>query len=369
MNTESHNRREFLKKASTAAIAAPFAGSFILSARAADSERKLGFALAGLGSLSTNQIAPALQKTKNCRLAGIITGTPAKAERWKTRYNIPDRNIYSYDTMERLADNPDIDVVYVVTPNALHGEHTIKAAKAGKHVLCEKPMEVSSEKCQEMIDACKKAGRQLAIGYRCQFEPHHVECIRLAREKVFGELKLIEAAFGFSIGNPNQWRLNRALAGGGAMMDVGVYALQAARYLAGEEPSLVSALETKTDPVKFKDVKESLVWTLKFPGGVVANCSTTYRFNGLNKFNVLAERGSFGLDPAYGYGGIRGRRSDGKELSFPATDHFAAQMDDFARCILNNEPTKVPGEEGLRDAKVITAIYESARTGKTVKLD
>ena len=157
-----------------------------------------------LGNLSTHQIAPALQKTKYCRLAGIVTGHPAKAERWKAQYDIPDKNIYNYDTMEKMADNPDIDVVYVVTPNALHAEHSIKAAKAGKHVLCEKPMEVSVEKCQQMIDACKQAGRQLAIGYRLHFEPNNLECVRLAREKIFGDVKIIEAAFGFpSATRPN----------------------------------------------------------------------------------------------------------------------------------------------------------------------
>jgi predicted dehydrogenase len=218
-----------------------------------------------------------------------------------------------------------------------------------------------------MIAACRKAGRQLGIAYRCQFEPHHLECIRLAREKVFGDLRLIEAGFGFGIGDPTQWRLNRALAGGGPVMDVGIYALQATRYLTGEEPVLVSAQETKTDPVKFKDVEESVVWTAKFPGGAVANCSTTYRFRGLNKFNVLAERGSFGLEPAFNYAGNRGRRSDGQEISFPAVDQFAVEMDDFARCILENKPTKVPGEEGLRDVKILMAIYESIRTGKSVK--
>src|SRR5262245_699626 len=138
-----HTRREFIRTSAIAAATVPLSGALTSTVRAAEPDRKIGFALCGLGSLSTNQIAPALQKTKNCRLAGIITGTPAKAEQWKARYNIPDKNIYNYDTMSRLADNPDIDVVYVVTPNALHADHTIKAAKAGKHVLCEKPMEVS----------------------------------------------------------------------------------------------------------------------------------------------------------------------------------------------------------------------------------
>ena len=337
-------------------------------ARAADPDKKLGFALCGLGSLSTNQIAPALQKTRSCRLAGIITGTPAKAEKWKAQYKIPDKNIYNYETMHRLSENPDIDVVYVVTPNALHAEHTLKAAKAGKHVLSEKPMEVSVQKCQQMIDACKEAGRKLAVGYRCQFEPHHLECMRLAREKVFGDIKIIEAGFGFRIGDPTQWRLKQGLAGGGALMDVGIYALQATRYLTGEEPITVSAMETKTDPVKFKDVDESIVWQLKFPRGIIAYCSTTYLVNGINRYTAYAEKGWFGLDPAYSYGGIRGRRSDGKEIAPEEIDQFAAEMDNFAQCILTNTTSKVSGEEGLRDVRILMAVYESIKTGQPVKL-
>lgn len=368
MNTPLQSRRHFIKTGALAAASAPWIACLATAARAADSDRKLGFALCGLGSLSTNQIAPALKLTKNCRLAGIITGHPAKAEKWKAQYDIPDKNIYNYDTMEQMGDNPDIDVVYVVTPNALHAEHTIKAAKAGKHVLSEKPMEVSVEKCQQMIDACKAANRLLAVGYRSRFDPHTIECIRLAREKVFGDLKMIQAGFGFRIGDPTQWRLKRALAGGGALMDVGIYALQAARYLSGEEPVLVSAIETKTDPVKFKEVDESITWQLKFPSGVIANCSTTYIFNGIDYYTAFADKGCFGLSPAYNYEGNHGMRSDGQEISFPQIDQFAAEMDDFARCIRENQPSKVSGEEGLRDIRITSAIYESIQTGSAVKL-
>jgi predicted dehydrogenase len=360
-------RRAFLSRAATVALTAPFITSLGASARAAE-PKKLGFALAGLGNLSTNQIAPALQKTKHCRLAGIITGTPAKAATWKEKYGIPEKSIYGYDTMDRLADDPDIDVVYVVTPNALHAEHTIRAAKAGKHVLCEKPMEVSAKKAEEMIAACQAANRKLAIGYRCQFEPHHLECIRLAREKVFGDIRVIEAGFGFRIGDPTQWRLKRALAGGGALMDVGIYALQACRYLAGGEPTEISAYETKTDPVKFREVDESITWMMKFPGGVIAYCSTTYIVSGINRFTAYAERGWFGLDPAYSYNGLKGRRSDQQPLAFDQIDHFAAEMDDFARCVLENRPSKVSGEEGLRDLKALEAIYRSIAEGRSIKL-
>jgi predicted dehydrogenase len=321
-----------------------------------------------LGGLSAGLLAPALQKTKYCRLAGIITGTPAKAVAWKAKYNIPDKNIYNYQTMANLADNPDIDVVYVVTPNALHAESAIKAAKAGKHVLCEKPMEVSVEKCQQMIDASKAAKRLLAVGYRNRFEPHTIECIRLAREKVFGPVKSIEAGFGITIGNPDQWRLKHDLSGGGALMDVGIYALQTTRYISGQEPVEVSARESKTDPVKFKEVDETMVFHLNFPDGVTASCQTTFAFPGWNSYTVQAGNGSFGLAPAYGYGGVRGRRSDGQPLAFPEVDQFGAEMDDFSQCILNNKPTIVPGEEGLRDVKVMMAIYQAAKTGQPVKL-
>jgi len=368
MKASLATRRDFLKTAAYAAASLPFIGGFASCARAAEPGRKLGFALAGLGSLSTYQIAPALQKTNYCRLAGIVTGSPAKAGQWKAQYGIPDKNIYSYDTMEKMADNPDIDVVYVVTPNALHAEHTIKAAKAGKHVLCEKPMETSVEKCRQMIDACQQAGRQLAIGYRLHFEPNNLECVRLAREKVFGSVKLIEADFGFRIGDPNQWRLNRALAGGGPLMDVGIYALQATRYLSGEEPVCVSAVTTVTDPAKFKEVEEAISWQMKFPGGALANCNSSYNLTRLDRYKVFADDGWFELAPAYLYDGIRGRRSDGKSIHLGDLDQFAAEMDDFAQCILNNQPTKVPGQEGLRDVKIMMAIYEAAKTGKTVTL-
>jgi predicted dehydrogenase len=357
-------RRKFIHQVGAAAIAAPLATS--LTAHAQEG-KKLGFALVGLGSLSTNQIAPALQKTKHCRLAAIVTGTPSKEKIWAEKYNIPTKNIYNYQTFDRIADNPDVDVVYVVLPNAMHGEYTIRAAKAGKHVLCEKPMEVSVKKCEQMIEACRNAKRQLAIGYRCRFVPHHLEVIRLAREKVFGAVRLIEASFGFRIGDPKQWRLRHELAGGGALMDVGIYALQGARYIAGEEPVEVFATETKTDKVKFKEVDESIFWSLRFPSGLMANCGTTYLVNGMNRLFAAAENGWFELDPAYSYGGLKGRTSKG-EMEIAQVDHFATEMDDFASCILNNKPTRVPGEEGLRDVKIMAAIYESIRRRRAVKL-
>jgi predicted dehydrogenase len=363
MNASS--RRTFIARAAALASAASVVAG---GARGAESGRKLGFALCGLGNLSTNQLAPALQKTAHCRLTGLISGSPAKLSKWRAQYGVPERSTYTYDTMEKLADNPDIDVVYVVTPNALHAEHTVRAAQAGKHVFCEKPMEISVERCQRMIDACAAAKRQLGVAYRCQFEPHHLECMRIARDKEFGDVRIIEASFGFAIGDPTQWRLRRALSGGGALMDVGIYALQATRYLTGEEPVQVSATETKTDPVKFAEVDESIVWQAKFPSGVLASCSTTYHASGLGRVRASAQRGWFELSPAFNYSGVRGRRSDGKEINFGDADQFAAEMDVFAQSLLNHKPFRTPGEEGLRDVRIMMAIYESVRTGRIVSL-
>ena len=364
-------RRQFVHAGAaitTIAAAAPFISTRATRARAESSRKKLGWAICGLGKLSAEQIAPALLKTERCRLTGLITDSPDKAARWKAQYGIPDRNVYTYDTMERMADNPDIDVVYIVTPNALHLPHTLAAAKAGKHVYCEKPMEISIERCDLMLAACKAANRLLGIAYRLQFEPNNLECVRIAREKELGAVKIVEAGFCISVGDPKQWRLKRALAGGGALMDVGVYAVQAMRYLTGEEPILISAIESKTDAVKFAEVDESVVWQAKFPGGALAYCSASYNAHGIARFRAQAERGWFELDPAFYYGGIHGRRSDGKEIKLPGGDQFAVEMDDFARCIQERKLSKVSGEEGLRDVKVMLAIYEAIRSGAAVKL-
>ena len=356
-------RRQFLQ--SSAAFSATAFG--VHSSLGAGAKSTVNFALVGLGNLSTNQLAPALQKTKVAKLAGIVTGTPAKEETWATKYGIERRNIYNYDNFDKLADNDSIEVIYIVLPNGMHKEFTIRAARAGKHVLCEKPMANSSQDCKEMIQACEEHDRRLAIGYRCQFEPHHRECINLVQSGKLGALKVIEAGFGFKIGDPNQWRLKSDLAGGGALMDVGIYALQACRYLSGEEPTAITAQETKTDPVKFAEVDETITWTMAMPGGVNCYCSTSYAFGGINRFNAYGDAGWLGLDPAYSYRGISGRSKDGP-IEFDEIDQFAAEMDDFARCILEDRETRVPGQEGLRDLLAIEAIYRSIRSGQRITL-
>lgn len=328
--------------------------------------KKLGVALVGLGYYSQYLLAPALQQTAHCYLAGIVTGTPSKAEAWKKQYNLPDKNIYDYKNFDHIADNKDIDIIYVVLPNSMHHEYVLRAAQAGKHVICEKPMATSVKEAQEMIAACKKANVKLSIGYRLHFEPFTQEAMRVGQQKVFGKVKFVESSDGFKIGDPKQWRLNKTLAGGGSMMDIGIYAIQGARYSTGEEPIAVTAQEFKTDKVKFKDVDETIFFQLEFPSGAVSNSVSSYA-SGTERLYISAENGWLELRPAFGYGPLAGRTHEG-ELKLPIVNHQAMQMDDFAKCVKENRESRVNGEEGLKDMKVIEAIYRAVATGKKIRI-
>jgi predicted dehydrogenase len=361
----SISRREFIQKVGAGAALSTLPSVAAIS-KPIFQEKKLGVALVGMGYYAENKLATALQETRNCYPAGIVTGTPAKAERLKAKYKLQDKNIYNYGNFDRIVDNKDIDIVYVVLPNSMHAEYVIRAAKAGKHVITEKPMAVSVKECQQMIDACKKAGVKLSVGYRLHFEPFTQEAMRIGQQKVFGKVKLVESSDGFKIGDPTQWRLKKSLAGGGALMDVGVYAIQAARYSTGEEPISVTAQEFKTDPVKFKEVDETIFWQMEFPSGAVSNSATTYA-SSTERLFISAENGWVELRPAYGYGPLAGRTSKG-ELNIPQTNHQALQMEDFARCILENKESSVSGEEGLKDMKVVEAIYRAIASGKKEKI-
>lgn len=331
-------------------------------------EKKLGIALVGLGSYAGGQLAPALQETKHCYLAGIVTGTPAKEKIWADKYNIPQKNIYNYQNFDSIADNPDIDIVYVVLPVFLHKEYTIRAAKAGKHVICEKPMALSVAECDEMINACKQANRLLSIGYRLHFEPFNKEMMRLGQQKVYGPVTAIHSSNGFVYGGTDNsaWRLKKKLAGGGPLMDMGVYVVQGARYVTGEEPLWVKARQEKTRPEFFNEVEETVYWQMAFPGGCIADCKTSYNENA-SILHADAPKGWFELSPAYGYGGLAGKTSQGP-MPFPHITQQAAQMDGFAMAVRTNTPSIVPGEEGRKDMKVVAAIYRSLDSGQQEKV-
>ncbi|MBW3544507.1 MAG: Gfo/Idh/MocA family oxidoreductase [Bacteroidetes bacterium] len=330
--------------------------------------KKLGIALVGLGSYSRGQLAPALQETQNCRLTGIVTGTPEKAKEWKQQYNIADKNIYDYESFDQIRDNPDIDIIYIVLPTGMHAEYTIRAAQTGKHVICEKPMATSVADCQRMIDACRENGVKLSIGYRLHFEPYNQRVMELGQQEVYGPVKRIETANSFVMGgSPDSWRLDKELGGGGPLMDMGVYCVQGACYTMGQTPVAVTAkFGEVTRPEYFREVEQSISWQMEFAGGAVADCSSSYN-ESVSRLYTQAERGWWKLEPAYGYGGIRGKTSEGK-MKYPEVNQQALQMDDFAACIQEGRETPVPGEMGMRDVRILMAVYEAARTGKSVRI-
>jgi predicted dehydrogenase len=285
------------------------------------------------------------------------------------KYDIPKANVYDYKTFDRIIDNKDIDVVYVVLPNSMHREFVVRAAQAGKHVICEKPMAITPSDCQAMIDACKKADRQLAVGYRLHYEPFTKEVMRLGQQKVFGAVKFVEASDAFRIGDPTQWRMKKAMSGGGALMDVGIYAIQGARYVTGEEPVSVTAqFSPKTDPQKFKDVEETMFWQFQFPSGAVSNSTTSYTA-GVERLYASCQDGWFELSPAFGYGPLKGRTSKGP-IDMPVVNHQATHMDAVCKDLLDGKklPDHITGEEGLRDVKLLQAIYRAAETGRKIDL-
>jgi predicted dehydrogenase len=326
---------------------------------------KLGVALVGLGKYSEGQLAPALQETAHCYLAGIITGSEDKKQQWKSKYNLPDSACYTYASFDTIKDNQNIDIVYVVLPNAMHAEYVVRAAQAGKHVICEKPMAVTAEECDRMIAACKDAGKMLSVGYRLHFEPHNQEAMRLGQQKVYGKINLIEADHGLN--EVEGWRLNKALAGGGPLMDVGIYCVQAVRYVTGMEPVAVTAQEGfKHDHEKFSTVEESIDWQMEMQDGTIAKCTSSYAEK-TNRLRVEAENGWFELLPAYPYSGVNGKTSEGN-MNFPSVYQQALQMDDFALCIKEGRPTSVSGEEGRQDVKILQAIYKAMLTGERVMI-
>ena len=329
----------------------------------------LRVAILGLGSYGS-RVADAMQACTKAKLVGLISGTPSKIPVWQAKYNVPTKNCYNYENFDQIKNNPDIDAVYVITPNATHKDFVIRAAKAGKQVISEKPMALNAAEAREMIDACKAAGVHLLVGYRMHFEPKTLEVIRMRNAGELGKIRFFQGLSGFNSGDPHQWRRNPKLSGGGSLMDIGIYSVNGARYMVGEEPSWVTAQETKTDPVRFvPGIDETIQFQLGFPSGAVASCLSTYNMDNLDRFFLDGTAGYAELLPATGYGPTKGRTNKG-ELTQPDTVHQTVQMDEMSGILLQGHKPVVPvdGEEALRDALIIDAIYKAARTGQKVLL-
>ncbi len=367
-------RRGFIHGAAASVLATAAASPWASAqtSPAAAEGKKIGYALVGLGNLAIRQILPALKETKLSKCTALVSGDPNKAKKLAGEFGVDSKAIYNYENYDSIKDNPDVDVVYICLPNGMHAEYTVRGAQAGKHVLCEKPMANTAAECKQMIDACKAADKKLMIAYRLRYEPMNTAAIQMTRDKVMGQPRLItaEAAFNLDVSGPDlPWRLNKKLAGGGALLDIGIYALNATRYLTGEEPVEVNAIgHTPPNDRRFVDVEDMIAWQLKFPSGVLANCSTSYSSGG-NRFRVVGVDGFIEMEPFLSYGGLQLRKhvkGKSEPVQREQVNHFAAEFDHMSECVMQDKQPLTPGEEGLADLKVIEAIYEAVRSGKTV---
>lgn len=353
------SRRDFIRKAGSVMTGASMISAmgfpFILSS---PGKEKLGVALVGLGSYATGQLAPALRETAHCELRGIVTGSPSKIPRWQRRYDIPDANVYNYETMPDIAGNDDIDVVYIVLPPALHARYAIMGAEAGKHVWCEKPMAMNVEECRRMIEAADRNKVQLTVGYRMQHEPNTQTIIRYGREEVYGAVREVNTGAGYDgRHDADSWRRDADM-GGGALYDMGVYPINAARYSTGMEPVAVRGRQWSERGI-YDEVDEFTEFELKFPDGVIARGETSFG-KSMNYLEVNCTDGWYKLQPFQSYTGVRGRTSDGTKLEPCGCNQQALQMDDDALAIKKNKKPLAPGVDGLRDIRIVRAIMESS---------
>lgn len=333
-------------------------------------DKKVGFAIVGLGELALGQILPAFKNSQHCRPVALVSGHPDKAKAVAPFYGVDPGSIYNYDNFDKIADNSEINVVYVVLPNSMHAEYTVRALKAGKHVLCEKPMATSVSECEQMIAAARAADRKLMIAYRLRYEPFNQTIIEISRKQEYGPIRSIEASNMQDVQAPNI-RLSKKL-GGGPLGDVGIYCINAFRYITGEEPFEVSGIahQPSEDP-RFAEVPATVNFLLKFPSGVIAHGGCGFNSATSRNYRVFAKDAWYGLDPAFDYTGLRmkvGTQKGVEEIKLPQVDQFAAEMDHLAECIANNKPVRTPGEEGLADMKVIAKIEESIAKGAAVKV-
>ncbi len=358
------------------AIGMPFPGVQLpASPQPAPSEGSVGFAVMGLGGYGLGRVMPALARAERCHVAAVVSGNPEKAARAAAAYGLPDDAIYSYDNFDAIADDDRVEAVYIVLPSGLHADWTEKSFAAGKHVLCEKPMALTSAECERMIAAGQQAGKQLMIAYRCHFEPYNLRAMELMREGAVGAIRDIETFQQYRMGPTSpaeNWRVVRSLAGGGPLEDYGIYGLQAALYLSGEMPSSLRAetVQPANDP-RFSEIFASVRTEMQFPSGATARLFTSYDTNpGRNRVAVAGADGLLEMEPATGYGGqhMTLTRGDASETLAPGDPgvQFHLQCDHLAEVIRDGKELIVPGEMGLRDVRLMEAIYRSAAAGETV---
>jgi len=337
--------------------------------------RRVGYAVVGLGKLTLDELLGAFAASRRSRIAALVSGDRAKAERVADRIGLDHRHLYDYAGFDRIGDDPTVDAVFVVLPNGLHAEYTVRAFRAGKHVLCEKPMANTPEECEAMIRAGRDAGRRLMIAYRQRFEPHGLAARGLIEAGRLGRVRLVTSDHHRHLDprDPSdQWRTDRMLAGGGSLVDIGLYSLQAARMMTGEEPVGVSAaISSDRDDPRFRAVEDMVQFSLRFPSGALAHLSSSYTGSRLKRIEVLGTEATATLDPGTEYRGNRlrlRREQEVTELPASGQEQFSAEIDHMSECILGDRAPRTPGEEGLRDVRLMRAIYAAAEAGRWLTL-
>jgi glucose-fructose oxidoreductase len=327
----------------------------------------VGFALVGLGKLSLGQLVPAFRNCRRAQLTGLVSGHADKANRIASEQNVPAKSVYSYADFDRIAADPRIEVVYIVLPNFLHAEYTIRALKAGKHVLCEKPMASNVADAEAMVAAARAANRKLMIAYRCQYEPLNLSGMRLVRRGALGKTRLVVTNMGrpSDLNDPSDaWRLDMKKSGGGALADMGIYGINAARYLLGEEPVEVRAhAQTDRRDPRFQTVEDLITWEFRFPSGAISTGATSFNQASTMAWEVYGERGKMIAEPGCFYNGNRLTVTGAEQPKIAEIDQFAREMDWMADVVRGRAPLVSPGEEGLQDMRLMHAILDSVGRG------
>lgn len=333
--------------------------------------KRVGYAVVGLGRISERAVLPAFRHSRRAKLISVVSGDEKKARRLAAKFGA--RDFYTYEKYDLCLSRPAVEAVFIATPNGTHAPYAIRAANAGKHVLCEKPMANTADECQRMIDAAREHSVRLMIAYRKYFEPASLALKKLITSGKLGRLKFIHSAFTHYLPkNAPRWHLDRKLAGGGSLMDVGVYCVSTVRWLTGQEPVEASAYAWTVDPERFREVEENIAFRLTFPGGLVVQATAGFGAAQASFLLVHGERGWAALDPAFAFD--EERRLFGKiggrwfEKKFRIMDEFALELDALADCVRRRRDPEPNGTQGLRDVAVMEAIYAAARDGRTVPI-
>lgn len=334
--------------------------------------KSVGYAVVGLGSISEISVLPAFGNCTKSRLVALVSHDQKRADQLGAKFGV--RNCYSYANYDQCLSHPEVEAVFIASVNSQHAEQTIRAAAAGKHVLCEKPMATSVEDCRSMVEACKAHRVRLMIAYRKYFEPGSVALKQLASSGKLGRLKHMFSTYTEVVdpGKAQAWQLNPRLSGGGSLMDLGIYCVNTMRWVAGSSPLEASAHAWTEDPKRFSEVEDNIAFRLKHPDGLVCQGSSSFSAVAASFIQVHGEKGWAALNPAYAF--EEERRLFGKiqgqwfEQTFKVIDEFALELDGFAGCIRRGHDPEPDGTEGLLDIATIQAIYRSARENRIVPI-